>query len=423
MRPIQRLALAVLPSIAVALVAVPVAASGGPPPPAAGGTSAGGTSGSGPAGGGPAGGGPAGGGPAGGGPAGGGPAPQVPCTTAALISAINSANSAGGGALSLTPGCRYTLTAAQPGTEDGLPAIRSVITINGNGATVTRSSAASAPQFRILEVVSSGALTVRSLTVSNGRAPGPEPDGGGGIEVREGGQLSATGATVTGNAGTLGAGINNFGTADLTSSAITGNEGLHGGGLGNSTRSGKLTLTSSRVSGNRAASDAGVGGGIENLSGASATLVDTAVTANHGDNSAGGLYNDHDSLMSLTNTQVSQNVAGPLFDAPTVVLGGGIRNEGTMTLKTTTVDHNHAARSGSTLARGGGIANMLSDVERSAPPNLSLTSSRVVSNVADDNAGGIYNNQGTVGLKTTAITSNRPSNCSGSPTPVSGCSG
>jgi hypothetical protein len=239
--------------------------------------------------------------------------------------------------------------------------------------------------------------------------------------VRESGRLFATTLTVTGNVGTLGAGINNFGRADVTSSAITRNEGLHGAGLSNSTRSGNLSVTSSLVSGNRAESDAGVGGGLHNQTGGFVSVLDTAITGNRGDNSAGGVFNDHDSLMNLTNTEVSQNQAGPLFSAPTVVLGGGIRNEGTMTLKTTSIDRNHAARQGSTLARGGGIANLLSDVERSAPPKLTLERSRVVSNLADDAAGGIYNNQGEVDLTNTPVTDNRPGNCAGSPTPVSGC--
>ncbi|MBO0688656.1 MAG: hypothetical protein J2P40_03660 [Candidatus Dormibacteraeota bacterium] len=227
----------------------------------------------------------------------------VSCSAAALITAIDRANASGGGDLTLTRGCRYTLTSAQPGTEDGLPPIRSTITMNGNGATITRSGDSSTPDFRILEITS-GELTVRSLTISNGDAPGPEPDGGGGIEVHESGRLFATAVTVTANVGALGGGIDNFGRADITSSAITRNVGLHGGGLSNSTRSGNLTVTSSLVSGNRAESDAGVGGGVYNQSGGSVSLLDTAITDNRGDNSAGGVLNDYDSVMSLTDTEV-----------------------------------------------------------------------------------------------------------------------
>src|SRR5262245_15324390 len=62
---------------------------------------------------------------------------RVGCSAAALIAAINDANSAAGGHLILTPNCTYTLTSAQSGTEDGLPPIRARIAIDGKGATIT----------------------------------------------------------------------------------------------------------------------------------------------------------------------------------------------------------------------------------------------------------------------------------------------
>lgn len=100
MRPIRAAAAALVPSLAFFVPAVPAWASGGAPPPAA--------------------------------------TQTVSCSAAALITAIDRANASGGGDLTLTRGCRYTLTSAQPGTEDGLPPIRSTITTNGNGATITR---------------------------------------------------------------------------------------------------------------------------------------------------------------------------------------------------------------------------------------------------------------------------------------------
>ena len=44
----------------------------------------------------------------------------------------------------------------------------------------------------------------------------------------------------------------------------------------------------------------------------------------------------------------------------------------------------------------------------------------MVSNVAGDAAGGIYDNAVEVDLTNTPVTDDRPSNCAGSPTPVSG---
>jgi hypothetical protein len=351
-------------------------------------------------------------------------AKAVPCSAAALITAINEANAGGGGHLRLAPQCTYTLTVAQADTEDGLPPIRSPITIDGRGATITRSTDPDTPAFRIFEVSSPGHLILRSMTISQGDAPGPEPDGGGGIEVREGASLFASSTVVSGNVGALGGGVNNFGTADMANCVVARNEGLHGAGVSNSTRSGKLRLTNTLISSNRAESDAGVGGGVYNQEGGSASLVNTSIEENIGDNSAGGIRNDHDSVMEVTNSRVSQNRAGPLFGAPTTVTGGGIQNQGKMVLRHTTVERNHAAKtSAPTIARGGGIANLKSDQQGASPPDLSLINSSITDNVADDGPGGIYNDQGTVALKRTSVTGNVPSNCSGSPTPVPGCGG
>lgn len=351
-------------------------------------------------------------------------ATAVPCSAAALIAAINGANAAGSGYLRLSAGCTYTLTAAQPDTEDGLPPIRSALTIDGAGATITRSTDPNAPAFRIFEVMGLATLNLRSLTISNGNAPGPEPDGGGGIEVLEQGSLVASSVVVSDNFGALGAGVNNFGSTDIANSVLTGNEALHGAGVSNTSPSGTLRLTNTRISSNHARSDAGVAGGVFNQEGGSASLVNVTVTGNIGDNSAGGIRNDSGSTMDITSSQVSQNLAGPLFNAPTTLTGGGIQNLGKLVLRNTTVDHNHAAKTGPpTIALGGGISNLQSDEQGASPPELTLINSSVSDNVADDGAGGIYNEGGTVALQHTPVTDNVPTNCSGSPTPVPGCSG
>ena len=351
-----------------------------------------------------------------------GPSSRVACDATALIAAINNANMAGRGQLTLTPNCTYTLTTAQNGTEDGLPPIRSRMSIEGKGATVTRSTDPDVDLFRIFEVVSGGQLMLHAVTISNGDSPGPDPDGGGGIAVDPGAELNASGITVRDNVGALGAGINNFGTAEIVNSLVADNHGLHGGGVSNSR--GTLTMANTVFTGNRAESDAGVGGAVYNQLGGSASLVNTAITGNIGDNSAGGVRNDNDSVMYLTNSQVSGNQAGPLFNAPTTVTGGGIQNLGTMMVRGTTVDHNHAAKTGPpTLARGGGIANLLSDEPGASAPTLSLINSQVTNNVADDGPGGIYNNGGTVALRHTGIIGNQPTNCAGSSPQVPACSG
>src|SRR5262245_37182626 len=69
----------------------------------------------------------------------------VPCDVTALRDAISSANSEvapydGADTLELAAGCTYTLPDSVDPIEggNGLPSVTSVITINGNGATIER---------------------------------------------------------------------------------------------------------------------------------------------------------------------------------------------------------------------------------------------------------------------------------------------
>ena len=71
-------------------------------------------------------------------------AATVSCDTPSLISAITTANGTpGGSTLVLTTGCVYTLASANNTTDGGtgLPVITGNVTIQGAGATITRSSA------------------------------------------------------------------------------------------------------------------------------------------------------------------------------------------------------------------------------------------------------------------------------------------
>src|SRR5262245_2503324 len=70
--------------------------------------------------------------------------PTTPCSVSQLIADINSANGTGAAdTLTLTAGCTYTLTNTNNTTNgnNGLPVITNPLTINGNGATITRSTA------------------------------------------------------------------------------------------------------------------------------------------------------------------------------------------------------------------------------------------------------------------------------------------
>src|SRR5690242_10707244 len=76
-----------------------------------------------------------------------GPKTNVACSQAALVAAIDAANSGGGGTLKLAHGCDYQLTTSPDSSANGLPAITTAITINGNHATIDGTNS-----FRAFEV-------------------------------------------------------------------------------------------------------------------------------------------------------------------------------------------------------------------------------------------------------------------------------
>ncbi len=346
----------------------------------------------------------------------------VPCDTGALIKAINEANAAGGAVLDLAPGCTYTLTAPQPNTETGLPPITAPITIHGNAATITRSTAAGTPDFRIFEVLAAPArLNLSRLTISNGFGVGDQApeDGhsGGGILVREGGALAADGVAVTGNAGFV-AGIHNYGTADLVNSVVSGNNGVQGGGINNA--DGTLTVRRSAIRDNTASgADIGIGGGILNSDTGTATVADSLIRDNNTQNAGGGVWNA--GTLHLRGTQITNNTAAQLHGAPLTVEGGGLLNIGHATIERTSINRNHAQHGpGATRAVAGGIAN---SAPETGAAEVTLRDSAVVANTSVEAPGGILNDSGPVTLTHTAVTGNTPTNCDGSPTPVPGCVG
>ena len=73
---------------------------------------------------------------------------NVACDVTQLINAINTANGNGeADTINLAAGCPYTLTDGPflADGSNGLPSIASEITINGNGATIERSSEGGTP--------------------------------------------------------------------------------------------------------------------------------------------------------------------------------------------------------------------------------------------------------------------------------------
>ena len=114
-----------------------------------------------------------------------------------LVAAINAANQAGGAnTVNLAPGRTFTLTAVNNATDrpNGLPVIaaNNKLTIHGNGATITRSKAASTPAFRLFDVAPGASLTLEGLTLANGLVVGDT-----GMDACGGAILNAAGACLT----------------------------------------------------------------------------------------------------------------------------------------------------------------------------------------------------------------------------------
>jgi hypothetical protein len=85
---------------------------------------------------------------------------------ATLISAIESANGTPEpDTICLANNGNYVLN-SDLGNNTGLPLITSDITIEGNNATLTRDVVA--PNFRLIQIESTGMLTLNDLTLSNG---------------------------------------------------------------------------------------------------------------------------------------------------------------------------------------------------------------------------------------------------------------
>ncbi len=250
------------------------------------------------------------------------------CTTAALISAITTANSTNG-TVTLTSGCTYTLTAINNTTDGGgvgLPVIKGRVTIQGSGATIARSTASGTPVFRIFDVASTGSLTLNSVTIKNGLANNGQQGGGG---IMSHGTLTITGSTFTGNSapatsGTSGGAINNSGTLNLSTSTFTGNTGQEGGGVFNQKTA---TITNDTFTGNTATI---YGGGA--LLNAAGTMTVTRSTFS-GDTGPGGGAIDNDATLNISNSTFTGNTGGTNG-------GGAIDNFGSITATQTTFSGN-----------------------------------------------------------------------------------
>ncbi|MEU7056202.1 hypothetical protein [Streptomyces sp. NPDC046197] len=319
---------------------------------------------------------------------------SVQCDTGALNTAIAQANANGQGTIQLAPRCIYSFATAVSG-QDATPPITVPITFVGNGATLLRDTTATG-LFRLLDVAVGGTATIRDLTIENGNVTG----NGGGVLVQTGGTLNARSLTVKKNhAGGDGGGIDDQGTLGLTDSRVTDNTVAgFGGGIAVQT-GGTASVNTTTVSGNTANSFAG--GGVVNDG--SITISSSSITRNHvatGD--GGGLWND--AQMTVNDSTIANNIARDH--------GAGVTNAGggSATFNRSTIEKNSAG------LQAGGIYNV------NPGSTLVLNVSHVTRNTAGSPPGGVFNGPGSVVVnKHSVILANTPTNCTGSPSPVAGC--
>lgn len=321
------------------------------------------------------------------------PAParvNVPCDASALAAALATAHS--GETLILAGGCTYQLTAALPNIND------TNLTILGNGATLERSTAEGTPDFSILTVDgdSPGALTLVGVNFVNG---GGDTDYYGGAINNQGGNVTVHGASFTGNqSGEYGGAIFSYGTLTLTGTSFTDNtaDDYYGGAIYNE---GTMKVTGAAFSQNSAE----YGGAIYNDG--DATLSGDNFSQNDA-YEGGALYNSYET--TATNTSFTANSAeygaGIYYDN----CGDECDNvqcddhecDSSLTLKNATVTHNVASEDGGGLYDEDGLVTVNGGL-------ISLNSA------SSGDGGGIYSHSdGDVMLKNAVVISNKPDNCS-----------
>ena len=357
----------------------------------------------------------------------------VPCSASSLISAISIANTTpADDSLSLASGCVYSFAAANNTTDDGnaLPVITGSVSIAGNGATITRSGSAA---FRLLDVASTGSLSLSDMTLSNGLVN--VTNGGGAIFNH--GPLTVTSTTFSGNASTAtatsGGAINSSGPLTVSLSTFTDNTAVEGGAIFNESTGGAATIAGTTFSGNTATTFGG--GAIVSADGTTNVTRDT-FAGNSAAGTAGGGAIDNDATLNIDNSTFNGNTAGTNG-------GGAIQNFGAAAISWSTISgnssqfgadlHNDTTTGSLTVAEtivatGGGGGTNCSGTPAIVDGGYNIdtgtscgfsTASHSVSNTNPD-LGTLASNGGPT--QTMALASNSPA-VNAVPTSVAGCSG
>ncbi|TET30660.1 MAG: hypothetical protein E3J69_11220 [Anaerolineales bacterium] len=269
-----------------------------------------------------------------------------PCSTDFLIVSINNANSNGPGTdtIDLDPGCVYELGIVDNTIDgnNGLPSITSSIVINGNKATIRRSTGAQKSAIRLFHISPGGDLVLNDVILLDGL--GMEP------------------TNVTDTIRNSGGAIFNDGDLTVNNSLITANHARRkGGGIYNA---GTMTINTSTIRNNE--TNIGnepdeSGGGILNTG--TATIIDSTIANNIASQSAGGIGNSGD--LTITNSTISGNST----TLSGIVSGAAIINAGNATISYTTIANNTGTTAGAVF---------------SAPDTIQISNSIIADNIGGD---------------------------------------
>ena len=303
-----------------------------------------------------------------------------------------------------------------------------------------------------------GTMTVSGAKLAGNTAAGDEMDQGGGGLYNDGGSLALDGTAISSNSatGTSGSGggvLNNGGTVAITGSAVIGNDSNRAGG-GIETNLGTVGLTDVRLIDNSTGPNPGNGGGLHVTGAGTVNLDGGKVAGNTAASEGGGLWNGAD-VMTIDATMIKDNTAsgddssnggGGVYNlSGTVALqggatvdgnvadgtdgsGGGVLNEGMLTVDDAAIVNNSANRAGGGIEVTNGPVDITdsslsgNDVDGpgAKPGNggglhvtgaidVNITGSKVSGNDAAAEGGGLWNNTGTMTVDSTVIRSNTAS--------------
>jgi len=248
-----------------------------------------------------------------------------PCSAEFLITSINDANSNGPGidVIDLEAGCVYELGTVDNTVDgnNGTPTITSSIVINGNGATVRRSTSSQKAAIRLFHISQGGELTLNNLTLHDGL--GMEP-----VDVTD---------TIRNSGGA----IFNYGTLTVNNSVFDYNRAkTHGGGIFNA---GAMTInnTSFQNNGVNISNQPNEAGGAIWNNG-TATITNSTFVGNIASLSGGAITNASGAAMTITNSTISGNSTTLSINDS----GAAIANTGNLTISFSTIAQNTGTSTG-----------------------------------------------------------------------------